>query len=111
MNTSDIRGTQGTFSLFATESFKDSSLTSGELSRFKKIGEMLTGELVGPTVNGVILTTPFTLKETPSGASVVFGEQILDLKPDTLSPWIEVEFKSKKVSIAGICKVCLKRGN
>lgn len=110
MNTPDIRGTQGTFSLFATETFKDSSLTSGELSRFKGVGGgVLLGELIGPVVEGEKLTAKFSLKSTSNGANISFGDQSFDLSLDILSPWIEVEFKSKKNLIAGICKVCLKQ--
>lgn len=110
MNTPDIKGTQGTFSLFATENYKDSTLTSGELSRFKSDGIYLKGELSGPAIDGEILTTPFTLKEKTNGALITLGGESVELQLDTLSPWIEVEFKSKKVSIAGICRVCLKQG-
>lgn len=116
MCTPDLRGTQGTFTLFTTRRDITASAggesTGGEVHTIVPRGEELVGEIQGPPhPDGTSgnLRVAFSLKRIGSERAelIVQGErEELDL--NTFSRWIPIEFALGRKKIRGIVRVCLR---
>ncbi len=109
----DLRGTQGMFSYYTTESGGNGQSTGGENFRVTREGNTIKGELVGPEnpmlKAGNLLKCPFlvTFNGAESSTLKVSGETVR-LKEGEYSNWVRVQFKaSLGVRISGICKFLL----
>ena len=109
----DLRGTQGMFSYYTTESGGNGQSTGGENFHVTRDGNTIKGELVGPKnpmlKAGNLLKCPFvvTVNEAENATLKINGETFR-LKEGEYSNWVKVEFKaSLGVRISGICKFLL----
>jgi predicted AlkP superfamily phosphohydrolase/phosphomutase len=110
----DLRGTQGMFSYYTTESGGNGQSTGGENFRVTRDGNTIKGELVGPENPMLkasnLLKCPFlvTFNGAENTTLKISGETVR-LKEGEYSNWVRVQFKaSLGVRISGICKFLLK---
>ena len=101
MCTPDLRGTQGTFSLFSAA--EDSACP------LRREGEWLRGELEGPPdeyrEGGQALTIPFRVRELDGDALLEVGGKTTTLRRGEYSPWIRLSFHAAPgVRIRGIAR-------
>lgn len=118
MCTPDLRGTQGTFSFYTTNSKNaENKYTGGQQFTLQKENEnVYRGYLLGPDNSIKIkqepISLPFTLTVSPDSQQAVLKikkEQLI-LKIDTFTPWIKVKFNAGfGIKIHGICQFYLKR--
>ncbi len=119
MCTPDLRGTQGTFSLFTTRrnisgvesSVESEGAVGGEVHPLRQEGDLLAGDLLGPPdpkKPGQNLLQRFTLKIQGEGAILTIGEENVSLTLNEYSPWIESVFVSGRKKISGISRFCLR---
>ena len=110
----DLRGTQGSFSYYTTDTDALGKYTGGFAYALQADGEGYKGELVGPEnimVDGnPPLKLPFRL--VPKGeesASFTVGKESYELRRDKHSPWIVLEFSAGLgVKVRGISRFILK---
>jgi predicted AlkP superfamily phosphohydrolase/phosphomutase len=113
MCTPDLRGTQGTFSLY-TNKENVTRTTGGEFKKIAIKNSIVETELVGPTdpksKEGKPLTQKFTLEIKNSGEALLkIGKTQILLKVNQFSEWVEVNFSfGFNKSISGICRFCLR---
>lgn len=113
MCTPDLRGTQGTFSLYTSKE-NITRTVGGEFKTVKRNGNIVETELVGPadpkSKEGKPLTQKFTLEIKNSNEALLkIGDSETLLKVNEFSNWIEVTFKfGLRKSISGICRFCLR---
>lgn len=114
MCTPDLRGTQGTFSLFTTGELNEKT-TGGEIKKVTRKGNLIETALVGPadprSKSGAALTAPFTIEidETKNQALLKLDDQSIVLRPNQFSDWLEVNFSlGRRKSISGICRFCVR---
>lgn len=107
MCTPDLRGTQGTFSLY-TSNDKPDKATGGEFKKVAVKNGVIESELIGP--DG--LQQKFTITLSPGGekgdALLKIGDNEVPLRLNKFSDWIEAEFKMGRKAISGICRFCLR---
>ena len=109
----DLRGTQGMFSYYTTESGGNGQSTGGENFRVTRDGTTIKGELIGPENPthraGNLLKCPFVVTVNgPKSTSLKVNGETFKLKEGEYSNWVKVEFKaSLGVKISGICKFLL----
>ena len=110
----DLRGSQGMFSLFTTQSPEEGDVMGGQYHQIHRTNGKLTAELVGPDdpfhANGKPLTCPFsvTVQDETTSVMKIDGQKIV-LKKDRYTDWIQVNFKPGfGVKISGICKFLLQ---
>jgi len=88
MCTPDLRGTQGSFSLYST--------AEGAERKLKREGEWLCSELEGPPdefhEGGQSLTIPFRLRSRGGEIVLEIDGSRLSLRPGEYSPWIRLSF-------------------
>jgi len=111
----DLRGTQGTCSLYTTSSDYQEI---DEVTRVSKQGNLVAAELYGPQhpffKKTAALSVKFTveLDEDAQTALLTIGKVTELLKVGEFSSWISVEFKVLPFfSIKGICRFCLRELN
>ncbi len=99
MSTPDLRGTQGSFSLFTTR-LETATYESGSRYPLRRAGKYLIGSLEGPdndlVENSGALAVPFRIVASPGSDSArleIAGESHL-LKPGEYSPWIKLAFQA-----------------
>ncbi len=109
----DIRGTQGTFSLFTTRPRDDTKKTGGEVQQVARQGTLLTGSLLGPD-NPLHkdlgpLKAPFTVTiKDPKRALLTINGSSHDLRTGSYTDWIPVSFRVMAgISVSGVCKFLL----
>jgi predicted AlkP superfamily phosphohydrolase/phosphomutase len=93
MTTPDLKGTQGSFSLFTTATASD--LEGGVACPLQAVGEGLEGQLEGP----IGATVPFRL----AGGTLSIQSQRFALRPHEFTPWIAVRFGN----VSGIVRFLL----
>jgi len=115
MCTPDLRGTQGTFTLFTSEAVVSSSKggesTGGENKIFTIEGGTYKGEIEGPPdpgKSGSNLTVPFELSMQGNRPHITVQGQAYDLNQNQFSNWIPLEFSVGRRKICGIVRVCLR---
>jgi predicted AlkP superfamily phosphohydrolase/phosphomutase len=109
----DLRGSQGTFSFFSTDSKGDAArYTGGEQTVLRRKGDVIRSRIVGPDHSllktGGRMTLPFTLTVAADGRAarmVIEGVEPFTLVPGAYSEWIELGFKAGLgVTVRGIAK-------
>jgi predicted AlkP superfamily phosphohydrolase/phosphomutase len=112
----DLRGSQGTFSFFSTESEGDEAkFIGGEQTVLRRKGNVIRSRIVGPDNSmlktGGRMTLPFTLTIAEDGQSArleIDGGESLTLKHNEYSDWVELTFKAGLgVKVSGIAKFYL----
>jgi predicted AlkP superfamily phosphohydrolase/phosphomutase len=112
----DLRGSQGTFSFFSTDSNGDAAkFTGGEQTVLRRKGDVIRSRIVGPDnamlKSGGRMTLPFTLtvaKDRKSARVEVEGVDAFDLPVGQYSEWVELCFVAGLgVKVRGIAKLHL----
>ena len=106
----DLRGTQGSFTLYSTEPPAEGAPTGGLRIRVAREGNSITTYLPGPTVNGTELRADLAIRLSEDGrsAQLCAGRERVRLEPGRYSPWVRVEFKAGPFStVSGICRFLL----
>jgi predicted AlkP superfamily phosphohydrolase/phosphomutase len=112
----DLRGSQGTFSFFSTESEGDEAkFIGGEQTVLRRKGNEIRSRIVGPD-NSVLksggrMTLPFTLTIADDGQSAhlaIDDGESLTLTLNEYSDWVELSFKAGLgIKVSGIAKFYL----
>ncbi len=109
----DIRGSQGTFSLFTTKSRDAHIKTGGDVRVVERRGNVVRGELIGPdhplrTDRGP-LRVPFTVTIAGAGRGILRIDGAKhELRPDKYTDWVPVRFRTfPGVKVSGACKFLL----
>jgi predicted AlkP superfamily phosphohydrolase/phosphomutase len=103
----DLRGTQGSFTLYSTEPPAEGAPTGGLRIHVTHAGNSIKTHLPGPTVNDVELRAELAVQvaEDKRSAQLRVAGQRVRLEPGRYSPWVRVEFKNGPLStISGICR-------
>lgn len=111
----DLRGSQGTFSFFSTETSGGAAkFTGGEQTILRRKGNVMRSRIVGPDhsllKSGGRMTLPFTLTvESDTTATFTLdGEAPLTLKVGEYSGWVDLTFNAGLgVKVRGIAKLYL----
>jgi len=112
----DLRGSQGTFSFFSTESDGDAAkFIGGEQTVLRRNGNVIRSRIVGPDnsmlKSGGRMTLPFTLTIAENGRSArleIDAGDALTLKLNEYSDWVELTFKAGLgIKVRGIAKFYL----
>lgn len=111
MCTPDLKGTQGSFTLFTTVE-KVAHATGGDIRHVTRNGNRITGEIDGPPApdGKGFLQASFTLEVDPQreqGRLTVGGTTHV-LKLNQFSEWIELEFAYGRSRVSGIARLCLR---
>ena len=108
----DLRGTQGSFTMFTTDRERAGSYTGGTLLLVERDGDVVRGELPGPpspfNPEAGEMKVPFTAKidEFSETVSLDFGGNELTLGLRQYSDWLTVEFSAGLgVKVSGIVKL------
>ena len=110
----DLRGSQGTFSLFTTASPDESEVEGGQFHHVQRRGDTVTADLVGPDDPFHADSDPLKLRFTvrikdQDTAFLKIGKEQMVLKINQYSEWIKVNFKAAPgVTVKGICKFLLQ---
>jgi len=110
----DLRGTQGMFSYYTTESGGNGRSTAGENFQVPRNGNTIAGELIGPRDPLLKaesrLTCTFVVScNGPGSATLKIDGKTVTLRAGEYTGWIRIAFKAAfGVRIAGICKFLLK---
>ena len=113
----DLRGTQGTFSFFSTETNDgEAKFVGGEQTVLRRTGNSIRSRIVGPDHtmlrSGGRMTLPFTLEIAPDGESAEITiesvEEPVTLKVGEYSDWVELAFSAGLgIKVRGIVKLYL----
>ncbi len=110
----DLRGSQGTFSYFSTDSRDgEARFTGGEQTVLRRKGNVIRSRIVGPDNtmlrSGGRMTLPFTLTVGAGSAQLeIEGHDPVRLERGRYSPWIELCFRAGLgVKVRGIAKFYL----
>jgi predicted AlkP superfamily phosphohydrolase/phosphomutase len=98
----DLRGSQGTFSFFSTESKQgQAAFTGGEQTVLRRKGEVIRSRIVGPdnslVKDGGRMTLPFTITIADDEKSALIEIEGCDpfrLEAETYSDWVHLTFKA-----------------
>ncbi len=109
----DIRGTQGTFSLFTTRARGDGKATGGEVQVVTRTGRTISSALMGPDqpLNPALgpLVSPFTvtLKDAKLAELGINGSTY-ELRIGEYTEWITVSYRVMPgMSVSGVCRFLL----
>lgn len=111
----DIRGSQGTFSLFTTKPPADGVKTGGDVQVVTRTGNTIRGKLIGPDhplrSDRGPLTVPFTVTVKGQGRAVLHIDGAkYELRQDQYTPWVPVCYRTfPRVKVRGLCKFLLLR--
>ncbi len=116
MCTPDLKGSQGTFSLYSTLCKKEEKKVGGKQIKVKiydnKINSYVEGPL-NPILNKKnVMRIPFSIKllRDKDEAILFINNEKINLKLDEFTDWIKIEFKAGLgVKVAGICRFCLRK--
>jgi predicted AlkP superfamily phosphohydrolase/phosphomutase len=112
----DLRGSQGTFSFFSTESEEgEARFIGGEQTVLRRKGNVIRSRVVGPDnsmlASGGRMTLPFTLTIADDARSALLeieGADPVTLEQGHYSDWVELTFKAALgVKVSGIAKFYL----
>jgi predicted AlkP superfamily phosphohydrolase/phosphomutase len=112
----DLRGSQGTFSFFSTDSQDgEARFTGGEQTILRRKGNVVRSRIVGPDnsmlKSGGRMTLPFTLTVAGDGRSArmeIEGAAPFTLEVDRYSDWIELCFHAGLgIKVRGIARFYL----
>ncbi len=112
MCTPDLRGSQGSFTMFTTDSERVGAYTGGTLLLVERDGDTIRGEIPGPpspfTPEAGEMTVSFTATIDESGGSVSFdfGGNEVTLSAREYSEWLTIKFNAGLgVKVKGIVKL------
>jgi predicted AlkP superfamily phosphohydrolase/phosphomutase len=112
----DLRGSQGTFSFFSTETREgEAKFVGGEQTVLRRRGDVIRSRIVGPDhtmlKSGGRMTLPFTLTPAADGRSaelVIEGQDPITLAVGEYSDWVELAFDAGlRIKVRGIAKFYL----
>ena len=110
----DLKGTQGTFTLFTSGNSATERPTGGAQVSVEKNGNVVRGNIPGPknfvTKASSELTIPFTAQLNPDkqSALLVFNGQKITLEKGAYSPWVKLAFKALPgFKVSGIVRFLL----
>jgi predicted AlkP superfamily phosphohydrolase/phosphomutase len=109
----DLRGTQGTFSLYTSRPRDDAEKTGGEVHYVKREGDTVNGELLGPPHPSKKeygpLKVPFQVHiTTEDTATLRLQRATYVLRRGEYTDWIPVRFRAGLgASIHGVCRFVL----
>jgi predicted AlkP superfamily phosphohydrolase/phosphomutase len=120
MCTPDLRGTQGTFTLYTTRgdlhTAQGGDSTGGEVRRL--VPEAGAGGQSGwsgaiegppdPQRAGSNLTVPFRLEVEGAVVRVLLDGQVVELALNAFSDWVGIHFRIKRKRIAGMVRFCVR---
>jgi predicted AlkP superfamily phosphohydrolase/phosphomutase len=112
MSTPDLRGTQGSFSVFSTQ-HQTVSYEGGSRYPLKPAGQVLAGSIEGPEdflIEGnKPLEIPFALQvKSPDTAILDVGGKRYNLKKGEYTPWVKLVFKATfGLKVTGIARFML----
>lgn len=118
MGVPDLLGTQGTYTLFTTESRKVGAAGQSE-GRVVQIAPQPTGEfftrIEGPSnpirQAEIPLHVDLKISSTPRGASLAIGDKSIEIPTGSWSDWVELDFDFPPFqSIRGVVKFHLSQG-
>jgi len=108
----DLRGTQGSFTMFTTDEERVGAYTGGTLLLVERDGNTISGELPGPpspfTPEAGEMKVPFTatIDEFSEVVSFDFGGNEVELGEREYSEWLTIEFDAGLgVKVSGIVKL------
>ncbi len=111
----DLKGTQGSYTLYTSSSERAAEKhTGGECVIVKRDGSTVHGEISGPPdpflPAGPELRVPFTVNiKGDSKASLTVQDTAVELDLNEFSDWIPVKFRtSLRRTVPGICRFCLR---
>ena len=110
----DLRGSQGTFSLFTSKKPDQMEVEGGQYQTVERRGDTIKAKLIGPDdpfhADSDPLALRFTVKiKDPETAVLKIGKEHTVLKLNQYSEWIKVAFKAGPgVTVKGICKFLLQ---
>jgi len=109
----DLRGTQGSFTVFESESPSAGRATGGTRIMAHPSGGVVSASLPGPVVDGHELAVPFEVRLRGNGESAELRIQgtAVKLMPNEYSPWVRVTFGSGMRRAGGICRFLLLSTN
>ncbi len=115
MGTSDLLGTDGTFTFYTSELFADREISGGDIVELDIYDNVVEAELLGPPnplrLDGAQLVAPFVVHLDPEtdSAKVELGSQQIVLEAGEWSDWLEVEFEMMPTQVLrGICRMYLR---
>ncbi len=115
MGTSDIQGTDGTFTFYTSELFADRDISGGDIVELDVHDNVVEAELLGPDNpllrEPVRLTVPFVVYLDPDAESarIDLGDQQIVLQVGEWSDWLEVGFEMLPTQhLRGICRMYLR---
>ena len=116
MCTPDLRGTQGTFTLFTTRDEVKGSAggdsTGGEVRPIVRSGNVISGELDGPPHpdgKSGNLRVPFSLAlGEQNRAKLQIQDETLELELNSFSRWVPVLFSAGRNKVQGIVRFCIR---
>src|SRR5436190_5901440 len=101
MNVPDVKGSQGTYFYFTTDSTDKRTLVSGQQCPLEATEGGARGELPGPqntlVKDGGELKIPFsivTAKDGPGAAKLQLPDQTIDLRENEYTPWVKLIYKA-----------------
>lgn len=110
----DLKGTQGSFTLYTSQPEETDIYEGGERVRVSVAGKKVVSQIVGPAnsmkENGGALTIPFTFSISgPDSGVLELGGKKHKLRKGEFSAWIELSFKAPLgVKVSGIARFYLK---
>jgi predicted AlkP superfamily phosphohydrolase/phosphomutase len=110
----DLRGSQGTFSLFTTKSSGPMEVEGGQYYHVQRHGDRITADLTGPDdpfhADSDPLKIRFTVKIKGRESAVLnIGKEKAALRLNQYTEWVKVAFKAAPgVTVKGICKFLLQ---
>ena len=115
MGTTDVLGTEGTFTFYTSELFADRELGGGDIVELDVYDNVVEAELLGPP-NPLLrepeqLTAAFTVYLDPEteSAKIEVGDQQIVLQVGEWSDWLEVDFEMMPTQhLRGICRMYLR---
>ena len=112
MCTPDLRGTQGSFSLFST-TLESATYESGMRYPLRREGGAVSGELEGPEhpllESGGFLKVPFRIELNGARHQLRIDGQSFPIRAGEYTPWISVRFHAAPgVNVSGIVRFLLR---
>lgn len=103
----DLRGTQGSYTVFTLDE-PQLSITGGLWRKLQKLDEKnWSAELPGPeNTDGEYSAVTLNLNTSGESALLITDKGRLTLKKDILSDWLELRFRSDTGKVRGISKFC-----
>ena len=105
----DLRGTQGSFTLYTTAGNRHIDSHSGLVIPVIQRGSNIYSNLPGPSVSGRELSLPLVVSvhADTGSADVTIAGRMIRLKKGEYSDWVEVVFKTGVKRVSGICRFLL----